>query len=421
MLPMHFKTKWGLSMNWLTTHMATVLEIILCAGIIGWVLYCWLKRSDDPARLISKWAVTAVMGGITGWVAAKNSGEGGGYGAAFIIGITCAICGIVLGITWGSNIADLLGRPLGGLYDGGDAEVVPQPFYSIAEAKRKQGKHLEAVAELRRQLAKFPGDFTGMLMLAEVEAEDLKDLPGAQMTIERLLTEPNQSPINLALALNRLADWQLKHGQDPDSARETLQRIIGLFPETEQAYLAGQRIAHLSSAEMLAEKAEPHRLKIGQYEARVGLMQDSSVLRPAVEDPAATASRLIQHLEQYPQDSEAREGLARIYAGHYQRLDLASEQVEQLLAQPNVPAKHSVHWLNLLADLQIKHAGDVAGARQALQRIVDLFPESAAAETAKNRMVHLQLELRARKASQVVKLGSYEQNIGLKGRPRLSG
>jgi len=408
-------------MNWLTSKISIVLEIILCAGIIGWVLYRWLKKSDDPARLISKWAVTAVMGGITWWVAASSSAGGGGYGAAFIIGITCAICGIVLGITWGSNIADFVGRPLGGLYDGGDAEVVPQPLYSIAEAKRKQGKYLEAVAELRRQLAKFPGDFTGMLMLAEVEAENLKDLPGAQMTIERLLTEPNQSPVNLALALNRLADWHLKYGQDPDSAREALQQIIRRFPETEQAYLAGQRIAHLSTAEMLAEKSEPHLLKVGQYEQRLGLLDDSSVLKPPAEDPAANASLLVKHLEQHPQDSEARENLARIYAGHYQRLDLAADQVEQLLVQPNVPAKHAVHWLNLLADLRIKHAGDVAGARQALQRIVDLFPQSAAAETAKNRMVHLQLELRARKESQVVKLGSYEQNIGLKGRPRLSG
>src|SRR5207247_1223857 len=176
-------------MNGFTSKISTVLEIILCAGIIGWVLYRGLKKSDDPARLICKWAVTAVMGGITAWVAASNS-AGGGYGAAFIIGITCAVCGIVLGITWGSNIADFLGGPLGGLYDGGDSEVVPQPLYSIAEAKRKQGKYLEAVAELRRQLAKFPGDFTGMLMLAEVEAENLKDLPAAQMTIERLLTEP---------------------------------------------------------------------------------------------------------------------------------------------------------------------------------------------------------------------------------------
>jgi len=236
-----------------------------------------------------------------------------------------------------------------------------------------------------------------------------------------LLTEPNQSPVNLALALNRLADWHLKYGQDPDSAREALQQIIRLFPETEQAYLAGQRIAHLSTAEMLAEKSEPHLLKVGQYEQRLGLLDDSSVLKPHAEDPAATASFLVKHLEHHPQDSEARENLARIYAGHYQRLDLAADQVEQLLLQPNVPAKHAVHWLNLLADLQIKHAGDVAGARRALQRIVELFPQSAAAETAKNRMVHLQLELRARKEGQVVKLGSYEQNIGLKGRPRLSG
>src|SRR5437667_7702215 len=156
------------------------------------VLYRWLTKRVDTARLISKWAVTAVMGAITWWVAASNLT---GDGAAFIVGITCAICGIVLGITWGANIAEFLGKPLGGLYDGGDAEVVPQALYSIAEAKRKQGKYLEAVAELRRQLAKFPGDFTGMLMLAEVEAENLKDLPGAQMTIERLLSEPKQPPV----------------------------------------------------------------------------------------------------------------------------------------------------------------------------------------------------------------------------------
>src|SRR6185503_15094517 len=296
MAPLHAKNERWLSLNWLASNISTVLEIILCAGIIGWVLRRWLKKSDDPARLISKWAVTAVMGGITWWVAKSNAG-GGGYGAAFIIGITCAICGIVLGITWGSNIADMLGRPLGGLYDGGDAEIVPQPFYSIAEAKRKQGKYLEAVAELRKQLAKFPGDFTGMLMLAEVEAENLKDLPGAQMTIERLFTEPNQSPVNLALALNRLADWHLKYGQDPDSAREALQRVISLFPNTEQAYLAGQRIAHLSTAEMLAEKSEPHRLKLGQYEQRLGLLDDSAVLKPPAEDPAATASLLVEHLD----------------------------------------------------------------------------------------------------------------------------
>jgi len=346
-------------MNGFSSKISTILEIILCAGIIGWVLHRWLKKSDDPARLISKWAVTAVMVSITGWVAASNSASGGG--SAFIIGITCAICGIVLGITWGSNIADLLGRPLGGLYDGGDSEIVPQPLYSIAEAKRKQGKYLEAVAELRRQLAKFPGDFTGMLMLAEVEAENLQDLPGAQMTIERLLTEPNQSPVNSALALNRLADWHLKYGQDPDSAREALQRIVRLFPETEQAYLAGQRIAHLSTAEMLAEKTEPHRLKLGQYEQRIGLLEESSVLKPPAEDPAATAAVLVKHLEAHPQDSEARENLARIYAAHYRRTDLAADQVEQLLAsrtcRRSTPCIGSTCWPTSRSSTQVMWRG----------------------------------------------------------------
>src|SRR2546430_13205045 len=225
-----------------------ILGLVGCAGLVGWVLYRWLKKSDDPARLISQWVITAVMVGITWWIAAsKIAASVGGldYATAFVVAISCAICGIVLGITWGSDIGGFFGRQLGSLYDGGDVEVVPTPFYSIAEAKRKQGKYQEAVAEVQKQLAKFPYDFTGRLMLAEIQAENLDDLAGAHLTIVRLLGEPNQSPVNLALALNRLADWHLKCGQDPNSAREALERILWMFPETEQAYLAKIGRAHV--------------------------------------------------------------------------------------------------------------------------------------------------------------------------------
>jgi len=407
-------------MNWLPSKLSSVLELALCAGVVGWVLYRWLKKSDDPARLISKWVITAVMVSTTWWIAAgKIASSGGGldYGTAFVVVIACAICGVVLGITWGSNIADVLGKPLTGLFDGGDQEIVPQPFYSIAEAKRKQGKYLEAVAEIRKQLARFPGNFNGMLMLADVQAENLNDLPGAQVTIERLLVECEPSPMNMALALNRLADWHLKFGHDPDSARLALEQIIQMFPDTEQAYLAGQRIAHLMTPEMLTEKKEPHRIKVGQFQENIGLLREPANVRAPTEDPAAVASKLVEHLRDHPQDSEARERLALIYAEYYQRLDLAMGQLEELIAQPNLPPKHAVHWLNVLADLQIKNAGDTAAARAALQRVVELFPQSAAAENARNRMAHLELELRAKKKSQVVKLGSYEQNIGLRNRP----
>jgi hypothetical protein len=123
-------------------------------------------------------------------------------------------------------------------------------------------------------------------------------------------------------------------------------------------------------------------------------------------------------MEQFPYDIESREKLAVIYAKSYQRLDLATDQLEQLIGFPNQPPKQVIHWLNLMADLQIEIAGDAQRARESLQRIVEQFPKTAAADNAIHRIAHLKLELRPRQVSQVVKLGNYEQNIGLKGEGR---
>jgi tetratricopeptide (TPR) repeat protein len=398
----------------LSDKLIHVLEIAVVAGILGWILWEWFKRSDDRPRLVSKWIISAVIISITWYIAGSNYREGGGWGAAFIIAISCAICGIVLGITWGTNIGTFLARPLTSLFDDGGREIEPQPYYSIAEARRKRGKYREAAAEIRKQLAAFPGDLTGTIMLAEIEAEHFNDLAAAELTIERWIAQPELTPSNLAAALNRLADWHLRFGDDPDSARGALQRIIDTFPESEQAYVASQRIAHLATPKMLAEKHERPRIHLGQYEQRVGLVTEPLNIAPKSEEPGAAAAKLVHHLEEHPLDAEARENLALIYAEHYRRLDLARDQMEQLISQPNAPAKQIAHWLNVLADLHIKHADDVEGARATLHRITELFPKSAAAETARNRIAHLRLELRANKKSQVVKLGSYEQNIGLK-------
>ena len=99
---------------------------------------------------------------------------------------------------------------------------------------------------------------------------------------------------------------------------------------------------------------------------------------------------------------------------HYQRLDLATDQLEQMIQQPNQPAKLVVRWLNLLADLQIRSRADFQTVHQTLQRIVDRDPNLAAAEMARHRQALLKLELKANESRQEVKLGTYEQNIGLK-------
>jgi hypothetical protein len=132
------------------------------------------------------------------------------------------------------------------------------------------------------------------------------------------------------------------------------------------------------------------------------------------EDPAQLAAAYIKRLDEFPADNEARERLAVLYAEHYQRLDLAEQQLEQLVAVPNQPPRQVVHWLNLIADLQVKVGGDVERARQTLQRIPEIFPKSAYAENALNRIAYLNLEAKGQQKSQAVKLGSYEKYLGLK-------
>jgi hypothetical protein len=76
-----------------------------------------------------------------------------------------------------------------------------------------------------------------------------------------------------------------------------------------------------------------------------------------------------------------------------------------------------VHWLNLLADLQIRAGADYPTVCQTLQRIVDRDPSLAAAEIARKRLALLKLEIKANENKAPVKIGTYEQNIGLKKGP----
>ena len=149
-------------------------------------------------------------------------------------------------------------------------------------------------------------------------------------------------------------------------------------------------------------------------EQNLGLLKEQEHLKRVERDPKELAQEYVTHLEQHPLDTEAREKLAVVYAEHYGRLDLASDQLEQLIQQPNQPSKLVVHWLNLLADLQVRAGADYESVKQTLQRIVEREPNLAAAQIALRRLSRLKLELKANEKSQGVKMGDYEQNIGLK-------
>ena len=113
------------------------------------------------------------------------------------------------------------GRKLGSLFDGGDVEVDPKPFYSIFHAQRKKGNYQAALAAVRQQLEKFPTDFEGQMLLAELQAENLNDLPGAEVTIQRLTAQPGLAPANIASALNALAGLASEFDEGPGLRAES--------------------------------------------------------------------------------------------------------------------------------------------------------------------------------------------------------
>ena len=330
-----------------------------------------------------------------------------------------AACAIGLAAIWRHNIANLIAKPFGSLYDGGTEEPIPKPAYSIAQSKQKKGLYLDAVAEIRKQLDRFPTDVEGQLLLAQIQAEDLQDLPAAELTIERFCAQPGHAPQNVVFALYSLADWHLQVTQDREAAQRHLEKIIELFPDSEFALGAAHRIAHLGSPDVLLAPHEEKKFIVPEGVRNLGLVRDQDHLKPAEASPEEVAAACVKHLEKHPLDTEAREKLAVIYADHFGRLDMAAAELEQMIGQENQPGKLVVHWLNLLADLQIRHGSGYEVVRDTIQRIVDRAPDGAAAELARHRLALLKLELKSKEKSQAVKLGSYEQNIGLnRGSPR---
>jgi len=387
----------------------TVLSIIGLACLV-WLTVRALKRSVDPAKILFKWGFTIPFVIFCIWMAH----EMGPFGPFLVV-----VMGVVLSIMWTPHISEWFAKPLTSMIDGGDEPPEPKPYYSIAQTKRKLNHPLEAIIAIREQLAKFPNDYEGVMLLAAIQAEDTKDLASAEITMNHFCDQPNPPPRQFAAAMTQLADWHIKLAQDFDSARAALEKIIARFPDTELSLQASQRIAHLGGTEkrMLAS-LDRQPMPVPEGVKSVGLLESSEHLRPAEADPTKLAAAYVKHLEQHPLDTEAREELAKIYADYYQRLDMATIELNQLIEMPNQPAKRVAHWLNLLADLQVRHGADYETVRGTLERIIERFPDLAAGEMARTRLGKLKLELKGQKGTSDVKLGVYEQNIGLRSSPR---
>lgn len=405
----------GRSIRRMNSNHKSVIDTVLTVAstivvIVGLALWFW--RVHDKQALMTRLAATLVLALAMFFIIAPLF-RAGGYSQIGAVMFTLAL-GWCMAIIWVPAITGAVGSLFGSFYDGGTAEAEAKPFYSIFNTKRSQGKYFEALAEIRRQLEKFPADFQGIMLLAELQAENLDDLPGAEITIDRFCQQPGHTPLNIAYALNRLADWHLSLTKDRDAAQRALERIIQLFPDTELSQRAAQRIAHLAGTDMLLAPHDRRKIVVKKGPENLGLIREEGKLKVPEPDNAAEAEAYVEHLRAHPQDNDAREKLAVLYARHYHRLDLAVEQLEQMISQPTHTPKQIVHWLNLLADLQVHEAADFDQVRGTLQRIIELYPNLPAAENAQRRLDMLAHELKSKETKKSVQLGTYEQNIGLK-------
>jgi len=397
-------------------------------GFLGWLWWRILKRSEDPAKFVFKSSLTAVL--VLGEIVLIHSLGGnlkessglnlGNFGNAAIIAGSIGVLGVVLSIIWTSEISAVLFSPLTNLFDGGNQPPEPKPFYSIAQARRKMRKPLEAIMLIREQLERFPDDFEGVMLLAKIQAEDLNDLPGAEITLNHFCNSPCAPERQVVAAYTQLADWHLKKTADVDSAREALRKIVEHFPETEFALRAEQRIAHLAETDKLILAQHSRQpIPVPEGVKNIGLLDSTEFLRPKEIEPRNLAAVYVTHLEQHPHDSEVREKLATIYARDFKRLDMATLELEQLINEPRHTPKQIAGWLNLLATFQVELGADVATVVTTLEIIVERFPDLPVADAARSRLARVNLEFKGKQATPNVKLGVYEQNIGLKyGPPR---
>jgi len=327
--------------------MGWAFTITLVALLLGLGAYRLLSGGqEDLSGLVLKMVVSFLLIGIMHMM--------GGLGAFSVMAV---LPGVLLALLWAAPLGEMLGGGFSGFLTGSGQMIEERPYYSVAEARRMKGDYAGAIKEIGDQLGKFPGDFDGQMLLANIQMENLRDFESAQTTLRNIAEQPHQKMGDVAYALTMLADWQLKYTRDQAAARVTLEGLMSRFPNTGVELRVAQRVARMDNAFEVDE----------------------------TRDTGSLISDCLKHLERHPLDNNTREVLARIYHERYGRPDLAEVELNRLINQPYQSRKDVAKWLSLAADWHLE-AGDPEGARDCLKDIIVRMPNTAQAKKSQDRL-----------------------------------
>ncbi len=365
----------------------------------GFAVFRWMLSIDGLLALI--------------WVVVPYTFSSGPFGV--IIGVAgMAFCGILMSMAITPALIGPLVGAFTGELDGGNAGSKKEPLYSMALALRNRSEPHKAIEAIAEQLEEFPYDFEGMMLMAEIEAHDLKSMPAARETLEELLEKGSFPKGRKSYILTTLADWELELARDAERARAAFLRIVNMFPGSEIARKAEKRLMRLPSNSALADRDVTH---IHMLPSQRSAADQAAMSAAGAADFEAEAANLTRRLTEQPGDDEARERLAEIYARHYQRVDMAADQLEQLIRDPRQPREDTVRRLNQLARYYINHALDGDAAKVCLHRIVNMFPGTSSAELAHVELQTIPSTETLRRKPEAIPMVEAEKDLGLKRRP----
>ncbi len=375
----------------LTWDLQPLMPSVQAGRIAGSWVAPFMKTSGVGAFVVSSyWAAATLM-----WVLAhasrglKGEQKENFKGLCLTAGLGMGVIALVLfllggSFTLGLAVAVML-APIAGYAPGILITKKLPPMYARVIAKMKFGKYTEAEWELIKQLEQAEDDFQGWMMMAELYAVHFRDVAEAEQTILEICNNPKVSKTQVSVALHKLADWHLNIGEDPEAARRALQMVQDRCRGMHLARMAQLRLQQIPATQQdLKEQKNAELIPLPALGDT--LEEDGIASEQGRKKAQETAKTCIERLEQDPNNTHARERLARALAEHLGRPDDGIEQLSLLLDMAEQPDSKRVEWLSLQAAWQLKYRHDGNKGRELLKRLVREFPGTAQAFAAEQRL-----------------------------------
>jgi hypothetical protein len=258
--------------------------------------------------------------------------------------------------------------------------------YSRAIGQINFGKYEDAEAEVINQLEKKENDFQGWMMLAELYASKYKRLEDAAQVVVDLCNDPSIQPVEVSVACNKLADWQLTIGNNPAAARAALDLLVRTLPGTHFAEMARVRLRQIPrTREDYEELKKPRPIRLPAL--REDFNQNAAEQKPIDRREATTeANRLTARLQDDPNDFLTRERLAVLLAEQLGHVKLGMEQLRLIIKLTEAPVEARARWLAHIANWELRFNKNASGFKAILAEIIRDFPMTSQAYSAQRQL-----------------------------------